>query len=420
MTFRNIAIVGAGPAGLMAAEKLADLAQASDRSGSVLITVYDRMSSVGRKFLLAGRGGLNLTHSEDLAAFMSRYKGSQAKLEAALTHFPPAALRAWSEELGEPTFVGSSGRVFPKSFKASPLLRAWLRRLTGKGVQFALRHQFDDVSQRPDAQRSQVSLSFITPDGPRSIAADGVIFALGGASWPRLGSTGDWVSVFISAGIDVAPLKPSNCGFELAWSAIFRDRFAGHPLKGASFHVADQEIRGEAMVTAAGMEGGAIYALSSSLRDVIAAEGSARLVLDLKPDVSAQQLADRLAKHRTGDSLTSQLRKLGLSPVAIGLMREAHGRDLPSKPEALAAAIKQVTLRLDAPMPIARAISSAGGVRFDELTPDFMLAQHPGLFVCGEMLDWEAPTGGYLLQACFATGVAAAKGLDDYLTKLNG
>lgn len=388
-------VVGGGPAGLMAAQTLA-------RAGAS-VTVYDRMPSLGRKFLLAGRGGLNLTHSEPMMAFLSRYGTAAERLAPALEAFPPEALRAWSAELGQGTFVGSSGRVFPQALKASPLLRAWLKRLGEAGVEVRLRHSFEGF----DARGAPV---FLGPDNARIVAqADAVVLALGGASWPRLGSDGGWAPKLRAVGMEVAPLRPANCGFDVAWSPIMRERFAGAPLKNVALAFAGRRVRGEAIVTATGIEGGAVYALSGALRDEIEERGEAVLHVDLRPDIEADALAARFAAVRSGESTANLLRKAaGLSPVAAGLLREAG--PLPAEPAALAARIKAAPVRLTGVRPIARAISTAGGVLFDEVDADLMLTRLPGVFVAGEMLDWEAPTGGYLLQACFATGLVAGRG----------
>ena len=380
------AILGGGPAGLMAAEVLA--------SAGVAVTVYDRMQSVGRKFLMAGRGGLNLTHSEPLDRFLARYGSARDWLEPAIRAFPPEALMAWCEGLGQPVFKGSSGRIFPRAMKASPLLRAWLARLASLGVTFRQRHTWlgwsDDGASRFDRGAA--------------VRPDATVLALGGGSWPRLGSDGGWTALFPGA---VAPLRPSNCGFTVGWSDHFRGRFPGQPLKRIALRFGDAEQRGEAMVTADGIEGGAIYALSGRLRDAIEADGSATVLVDLRPDLAFPALAERLSAPRRGQSLSTALRKLaGLSPVAIGLVQEA----LHNGGGDIASLIKALPVRLLAVRPIERAISSAGGIRRDAVDARFMLRDRPGVFVAGEMLDWEAPTGGYLLQADFSTGVAAARG----------
>lgn len=394
----GVAVIGAGPAGLIAAEWLA-------RAGQQ-VAVFDHMPSPARKLLIAGRGGLNLTHSEALDLLVTRYGAAQPKLEPAIRAFPPAALIAWCEDLGQPTFVGSSGRVFPKALKASPLLRAWLGRLNALGVVFRLRHRWTGWA-------SDGSLCFVTPDGVASFRPDASILALGGASWPRLGSDGEWTSLMQD--FDLAPLRPSNMGFSADWSERFRGRFEGTPLKRIALHFRGQNVRGEALVTADGIEGGAVYALSGPLRDAIAAEGGAILHIDLRPDLDRHELAQRLAR-RGSESMSNHLRKaVGLSPAAIGLVQEALRAG--ARPEDLPALVKALPVRLTNVQPIGRAISSAGGLRLAELDEAFMVRRRPGLFACGEMLDWEAPTGGYLLQACFATGVAAARGVLSWLER---
>jgi uncharacterized flavoprotein (TIGR03862 family) len=399
----NVAIVGAGPAGLIAAEKLSE--------AGLAVTVYERMPSVGRKFLMAGRGGLNLTHSEPLAKFLPRYGPAEPHLAAAIEAFPPAALRAWAAGLGQPTFVGSSGRVFPASLKASPLLRAWLARLARRGVAFRLRREWRGWD-------SAGRLQFRGRDGALEKATgDATLLALGGASWPKLGSNGAWTDILAARGVDIVPLWPANCGFEIAWTEHFRDRFAGQPLKNVALSFAGQRTRGEAVVTRYGIEGGAVYALSAALRDAILHDGKAVPSLDLRPDLSRTALTKRLAGGPARQSLANRLRKAGLSPLAANLLREAAGPDLPRDPAALAGLAKALPLTLVAPQSLERAISTAGGVAFAALDENLMLRALPGVFAAGEMLDWEAPTGGYLLQASFATGVAAAKGM---LARLQG
>jgi uncharacterized flavoprotein (TIGR03862 family) len=389
----------------MAAETLA--------AAGVRVTVFDRMPSPGRKFLMAGRGGLNLTHSEEFERFLARYSQAAPHLRAAIEAFPPSALRAWCEGLGQETFVGTSGRVFPKAMKASPLLRAWLRRLAATGVNFKLRHRWTGWD-------GDGKLLFETPDGQVRQGTDAAIFALGGASWPRLGSDGHWTALFIEKGIAVSPLKPSNCGFAADLSGLFLARFEGQPLKGIELCFEGASIRGEAVVTKTGLEGGAIYALSPLLRDAIERSGEALLAIDLRPGFSAAELERALSKPRGKQSVSNHLRKaIKLSPAGLGLLQEAaHKRGIPvaaMDAKALAALIKAVPVRLIAPAPIERAISTAGGVAFGEIDGRFMLRRMPGTFVAGEMLDWEAPTGGYLLQACFSTGAAAARGALDWL-----
>ena len=405
-TTNDAAVIGAGPAGLMAAEVLIQ--------GGAGVTVFDAMPSAGRKFLMAGRGGLNLTHSEPLAQFVARYREAAPKLEAAIAAFPPERLWAWSEALGQPTFVGTSGRVFPTAFKASPLLRAWLRRLDAAGVRFALRHRW--TGWNADGR-----LLFQTRDGERAVEARGAtVLALGGASWPRLGSDGAWVGTLAAKGVAISALKPANCGFVVAWSDVFRERFEGQPLKGVALSFGSQTVRGDAIVTRNGIEGGAIYALSADLRQAIATSGGAVLHVALRPDLKTGDLVSRLSAARGKQSFSNFLRKtLQLSPIAIGLLQEAaitSGLPLASlPPERLAALVNAVPIRLTGTAPLARAISTAGGIALDEFDSDFMIRRLPGLFAAGEMLDWEAPTGGYLLQACFATGVAAGRGVLKYL-----
>ena len=391
----------------MAAEVLA--------RGGARVTVYDAMPSAGRKFLMAGRGGLNLTHSEPLPEFLARYREAMPRLAAAIEAFPPEALRAWSEALGQPTFVGTSGRVFPKAFKASPLLRAWLQRLNAEGVTFAFRHRWIGWD-------TQGRLQFRTPDGMQAVDVSAAVLALGGASWPRLGSDAGWVDILAAKGVAISPLKPANCGFAVAWSDVFRDRFEGEPLKGVVLSVGPHSARGEAVVTRSGIEGGAVYALSAELREAILLDGEASLTIALRPDLGTDDLAKKLSVPKGKQSLSNFLRKaIKLSPIAVGLLQEAAralGLSLASMPPAdLARFINAVPITLTGVAPIARAISSAGGIAFDELDADYMIRRLPGIFAAGEMLDWEAPTGGYLLQASFATGVAAGKGAMKWLAR---
>lgn len=396
----DIAIIGAGPAGLFAAEYL------STRGHKV--RVFDRMPTPGRKFLMAGRGGLNLTHSEELGTFLSRYRSANAQIEAAIRAFPPAALREWCEDLGQDTFIGSSGRVFPKAMKASPLLRAWRARLEAQSVELVLRHEWTGWD-------GQGALTFDTPDGAVAVTPRVTLMALGGASWPRLGSDGGWAGLLAERGVVISPFQPSNSGFLVDWSEAFRSRHAGTPLKHLTLSFGGVEVTGDAMISAYGIEGGAIYALSGQLRDALET-GGATVRVDLRPGVDAAALARRLASVRKGESMANRLRKAaGLSAVSAGLLREAS-YPLPSDPSALAALIKACPIRLNGVAGLERAISTAGGIRFNALDENFMLKALQGVFAAGEMLDWEAPTGGYLLQACFATGLAAAKGLDAYLS----
>lgn len=392
----TVAIIGAGPAGLIAAETLAPFAD---------VTVLDRMPSPGRKFLMAGRGGLNLTHSEAIEGFLGRYGAGRPFLEAAIRAFPPEALKAWAEGLGQEIFTGSSGRLFPRAMKASPLLRAWLARLDTAGVHFRLRQDWTGWAE-------DGALAFNGPEGHWTMMPDATLLALGGASWPRLGSDGHW-SAYLPAE-DLRPFAPSNMGFTVAWSDVFRARFAGQPLKRVALRLGERSVMGEAMVTATGIEGSAVYALSAAIRDAIAADGPTVLYLDLRPDLSVESLAAKLS-DRGSQSLSNHLRsRANLPPVAIGLVQEAlHAGPTPP----LATLIKALPLRLDAPAGLGRAISTAGGLRFSALDERLMLHARPGVFAAGEMLDWEAPTGGYLLQACFSTGLLAARGLHDWLVR---
>lgn len=377
------------------------------------VTIYDRMPSVGRKFLLAGRGGLNLTHSEALDLFLSRYGEARPHLEVAIRRFPPETLRAFSEQLGQQTFVGSSGRVFPKALKASPLLRAWLRALDARGVALRLRHHWRGWNEAGE-------LVFDSPAGAVISKPDATVLALGGMSWPRLGSDGAWVDVLRAQGIAIAPLQPANVGFEVAWTERFRSEFAGQPLKNVALMFEGTTVRGEAIITRDGVEGGAIYALSAPLREAILRDGAALLKISLKPDLDRSALAARLERPRGKQSFSNFLRKrLGLPTVAIALLNEvalSTAAKLPSlSAAALADLINDLPVQLVGVRPVERAISTAGGIRFAELDDHLMLRRRPGVFVAGEMLDWEAPTGGYLLQACFATGAAAARGALEWL-----
>ena len=392
----EVAVVGGGPAGLAAAEAAA--------AGGLRTTVYDRMPSLGRKFLMAGRGGLNLTHGEPLDRFLDRYGSARRRLEPHVRAFGPEALRAWAHGLGQETFEGSSGRVFPRALKASPLLRAWLARLAGLGVDVRLRRRWAGWD-------AYGALRFAREDGAAEETArpHAVVLALGGASWPRLGSDGGWAPLLAARGVELAPFRPANVGWEAAWSPLFRERFAGAPLKGCAFTHAGRTVRGEAVVTGYGLEGGAVYALGAALRDAAAAEGRAVLRVDLKPDVAEAALARRLAAAPRGASLANRLRAAAhLPPVAAALLREAPGLpDAAADPARLAARIKALPLELTGPRPLERAISTAGGVAWASVGDDLRLHGAPAAWIAGEMLDWEAPTGGHLLTACFATGRAA-------------
>jgi uncharacterized flavoprotein (TIGR03862 family) len=397
---RSAAIVGAGPAGLMAAETLA--------AAGLAVTIHERMPSPARKFLMAGRGGLNLTHSEPIDRFIARYGKAADWMAPLLGALPPAGLVAWCEGLGEATFIGSSGRVFPRSFKASPLLRAWLARLAGLGVLIETRSRF--LGWGEDGR-----LRFASPAGETSPAPDVTILAMGGASWPRLGSDGSWVRVLEGAGVAVAPLSPANVGLLVDWSPVLRERFHGEPLKRIALTHEGRSVKGEAVLTRGGLEGGAAYALGASIRAALR-NGPTRLLVDLRPDLSHEALAAKLSGPRAGASTATILRKrAGLSPAAAGVAREAG--PLPADPDALARRIKQAELTVKGLSDFDRAISSAGGIRLDGLDSRLMLAARPGVFAAGEMLDWEAPTGGYLFQASFASGMGAARGALDWLAE---
>jgi uncharacterized flavoprotein (TIGR03862 family) len=398
-------VVGGGPAGLIAAEVLA-------RAG-VVVTVYDRMPSPARKFLLAGHGGLNITHTEDRDAFLARYGRSADRLRPALDAFGQDQLRDWCAGLGEPTFAGTSGRVFPQSFRATPLVRAWLARLADLGVRVERR-------QRWTGWADGGALRLVGPDETtREVAGDVTVFALGGASWPRLGSDGGWVGLFADRGVEVVPLRPANVGARVAWTSVFADRFEGTPLKNVGLRVrgsAGPSSRGDAMVTRSGIEGGPVYATGAAIRDALDADGRCVLEVDLRPDLTVEQLATRLGRRRPKDSASNWLRRtIALDPVGIGLLREALGGPPPDDPAAVAELVKAVPVLVTGTMPIDRAISTAGGIAWSEVDESLMLRRLPGTFVAGEMLDWEAPTGGYLLQATFATGVVAATGALAYL-----
>lgn len=422
----TVVVVGGGPAGLMAAEVLAQ--------GGVAVQVYDAMPSVGRKFLLAGKGGLNLTHAEPAAIFQSRYAARHPEMTRLLHDFNADALREWALGLGIETFVGTSGRVFPKDMKAAPLLRAWLHRLrhpdSGGGVQFHMRHRW--LGWMPDGQ----TLRFTSPTGEVAVKCDALVLALGGASWARLGSDGAWVPVLQDRGVDIAPLLPANCGFDIAtpdpehaqatasgqgWRAYFAERFAGQPFKSVAITFTNPagvrfERKGEFVATATGVEGSLIYAAASGLRDTIAQHGHADFTLDLRPDLSPERVLAEVMHPRGSRSLTSHLKsRLGLEGIKMALLHEVLTKHQLQTPQLLAQTIKAVPLRVVAARPLDEAISTAGGVRFEALTPQLMLQQQPGVFCAGEMLDWEAPTGGYLLTACFASGRQAGLGALAYL-----
>jgi uncharacterized flavoprotein (TIGR03862 family) len=398
------AVIGGGPAGLMAAEVLA-------ASGRASVHVFDAMPSVGRKFLLAGKGGLNLTHSEPLPAFVSRYGARAPQVAAWLGQFGPDATRAWAHGLGVDTFVGSSGRVFPTDLKAAPLLRAWLHRLRERGVAFHMRHRWLGWGEG-------AALRFATPQGDTTVRPQVTVLALGGASWPRLGSDAAWVPWLGEAGADVAPLRPANCGFDVvpAWSAHLRERFAGAPIKPVVLRFDGFERQGEFVLSEYGIEGSLVYAASAGIRDAVAARGSATVTLDLLPDHDSARVAREVAHPRGARSLSSHLkRRLGLAGAKVALLHELLAREALADPARLAAAIKALPVVLGAPRPIAEAISTAGGVRLESLDDALMLRALPGVFCAGEMLDWEAPTGGYLLQASMASGRVAGQGAAQWL-----
>jgi uncharacterized flavoprotein (TIGR03862 family) len=395
----DIAIIGGGPAGLMAAEILA--------SAGHRVTVYERKPTPGRKFLMAGRGGLNLTHSEGYDSFIARYGSAAEWLAPAIQKFPPSALQNWCGGLGQPIFVGTSGRIFPKSLKASPLLRAWKARLDGLGVRFVFQQTWTGWD-------TEGTLLFSDESGHgTTVKPDATFLALGGASWPKLGSDGSWVEILKAEGVPVTPLRPANCGFVVKWSEHFRQRFPGQPVKPVTLHFAGKSVPGEIMITENGVEGGAIYAISAAVRDAIENQGSATINIDLRPGLDMTELIKRLQAPRGSQSLSTFLQKAGgLSPVAINLIREVAGKDIPDQsPDALARQIKNLPLTVTAPFPLDRAISTAGGITRDAIDDHFMLRSRPGIFVAGEMLDWEAPTGGYLLQATFSTAFCAAQGV---------
>jgi len=403
----TVAVIGGGPAGLMAAEVLS--------GAGVGVDVYDAMSSVGRKFLMAGKGGMNITHSEPMEDFVTRYGARSAQIAPLLEEFGPDALRAWILGLGISTFVGSSGRVFPTEMKAAPLLRAWLHRLREAGVRFHMRHRWTGWTEADE-------LIFETGDGRMLAQADAVVLALGGGSWARLGSDGAWVPILFARGIAVAQLKPANCGFDVNWSAYFSEKFAGQPLKSVTVSFTDSAgqllvKQGDLMVTASGVEGGLIYALSGLLRDQIEACGSALIHIDLVPGKNLARVMAEVDHPRGARSMSSHLQsRANIKGVKAGLLRELLSRETFEKADLLAAGIKSLPLKLIAPRPLDEAISSAGGVRFEEL--DEALMARPGLFCAGEMLDWEAPTGGYLLTACFASGRRAGLGALEWLKNI--
>ncbi|MGA7777814.1 MAG: TIGR03862 family flavoprotein [Paraburkholderia sp.] len=406
----RVVVIGGGPAGLMAAEALAE--------HGARVDVYDAMPSVGRKFLMAGKGGMNITHSEPLEPFLGRYGSRRAQIAPLLNAFGPDALRGWLHDLGVETFVGSSGRVFPTDMKAAPMLRAWLHRLKEAGVRFHMRHKWIGWDS---TQASQHALRFTTPDGEQTVNADAVIFALGGASWPRLGSDAAWVPLLGARGVAVAPLRPANCGFDANWSDYFRERFAGQPVKPVAIRLIDvdknvQNRQGEFIVTETGIEGSLVYALSAAIRERVLADAGATIELDLAPDLPLQRVLNEVTRPRGSRSMSSHLQsRIGLGGVKLGLLHEALPKEAFADAARVAHTIKALPLPLTRPRPIDEAISSAGGVPFEALDAQLMIEQLPGVFCAGEMLDWEAPTGGYLLTACFASGLIAGRGALAYL-----
>ena len=398
---KTVAIIGGGPAGLMAAEVLS-------QNADLQIDVYDAMPSLGRKFLMAGKSGLNLTHSEPFEKFVSRY--SRKEVEAWLHAFTADNLRTWAKELGVETFVGTSGRVFPVGMKASPLLRAWIQRLSASGVTFHLRHKLSGLP-------ADTSLHFETPNGNVNAKADAVILALGGGSWRKLGSDGAWVEWLSQAGVKVEPLRPANCGFDVAWSSVFKEKFDGQPVKSVIVSFGAFHQQGEFIITQEGVEGSLVYAASALLRDAIEASGTATMTLDLAPDRTEAQLVERLSKPRGSRSMASHLEKaVGIKGVKAGLLREFVPKEEFTNEARLAFYIKNLPVPLVATRPLDEAISSAGGVRFEMLDQGLMLKNHLGIFCAGEMIDWEAPTGGYLLSACFASGRWAGAGVKKWLS----
>ena len=397
---RQVAIIGGGPAGLMAAEHLS--------AAGFSVTVYEAMPTFGRKFLLAGKSGLNITHAEDFGRFSGRFSSSSSRMQPALDAFTPSNVRAWAQELGTETFVGTSGRVFPVAMKASPLLRAWLARLGNQGVVLKTRHRWTGFEGG--------GFRFETVDGDLLIRPDAVILALGGASWPRLGSDAAWVPWLKAEGIAISEFQAANCGFDVKWSDVFVERFAGAPLKSVSTRSDAGTYQGEFVISKHGIEGSLVYAHSAVLRELINRDGQAVLDVDLMPGRSVERLVRDLSRQDVKASFSNRLRKgAGLDGVKAALLRELIPDVNRMPPEDLARAIKSLPIPLLRPRPIAEAISSAGGIAWDELDSGYMLKRRPGLFAAGEMLDWEAPTGGYLLTACFATGLAAARGVEAYL-----
>ncbi|MFM0739117.1 TIGR03862 family flavoprotein [Paraburkholderia xenovorans] len=410
----RVAVIGGGPAGLMAAEALA--------GQRVQVDVYDAMPSVGRKFLMAGKGGMNITHSEPLEPFLDRYGARRPQIAPLLDAFGPDALRAWLHALGVETFVGSSGRVFPTDMKAAPMLRAWLHRLREAGVGFHMRHKWTGWTDDANNGSGQGhALCFDTPDGAKTVTCDAVVFALGGASWPRLGSDAAWLPLMTGRDVSVAPLRPANCGFDADWSPYLRERFAGQPVKPVAITLTDIDEKvhnrqGEILLTETGLEGSLIYALSAAIRERILADGDLTIALDLTPGLSLERVIAEVTRPRGSRSMASHLHgRIGVGGVKLALLHEILSKEAFADANALAHAIKALPVRLTRARPIAEAISTAGGIAFEALDQHLMIEHLPGVFCAGEMLDWEAPTGGYLLTACFASGLAAGRGAFRYL-----
>lgn len=407
--FARVAVIGGGPAGLMAAEALSQ--------HGVQVDVYDAMPSVGRKFLMAGKGGMNITHSEPLEPFLGRYAERREQIAPLLSAFGPDALRGWLQGLGVETFVGSSGRVFPSDMKAAPMLRAWLHRLRESGVRFHMRHKW--TGWEADAHKH--ALRFTTPEGEQTVICDAVVLAPGGASWPRLGSDAAWVPLMASREVPVTPLRPANCGFEANWSPYLRERFAGQPVKPVAITLTDVDNKvhnrqGEILLTETGLEGSLIYALSAPIRERILADGEVTISLDLAPGLALERVVAEVTRPRGSRSMSSHLQgRIGIGGVKLALLHEILSKDAFADAARVAHAIKALPVRLTRPRPIAEAISTAGGVPFEALDAHLMIERLPGVFCAGEMLDWEAPTGGYLLTACFASGLVAGRGAVAYL-----
>ncbi len=412
----RVAVIGGGPAGLMAAEALA--------SQGVQVDVYDAMPSVGRKFLMAGKGGMNITHSESLEPFLGRYGARRAQLAPLVKAFDPQALRAWLHGLGVETFVGSSGRVFPTDMKAAPMLRAWLHRLREAGVRFHMRHKWVGLDAAAGGDAATHTLRFATPGGEQALSFDAVVFALGGASWPRLGSDAAWVPLMASREVPVAPLLPANCGFDADWSPYLRERFAGQPVKPVAIALTgvDNKVynrQGEILLTETGLEGSLIYALSAVIRDRIVVDGAATIALDLAPGLPLERVVAEVTRPRGSRSMSTHLHgRIGIGGVKRALLHEILSKEAFADADRLAHAIKALPVRLTRARPVAEAISTAGGIPFEALDGHLMIERLPGAFCAGEMLDWEAPTGGYLLTACFASGLAAGRGAAAYLATL--